>query len=91
MRISSSALDHDNGKPGDGGFARNPVQLPSGAPVANLDPADVGVMPDIRYSLDGSGPKVTSNGWAKEATVHRFPLSKGDRGCPHVSGPGRVT
>src|SRR3954468_5717273 len=36
------------------------------------DPKDVADMPDFHYSLDGTSPKITSGGWAKEATVHRF-------------------
>ena len=28
-------------------------------------------------SLDGSAPKVTSGGWAKESTEHQLPVMKG--------------
>ncbi len=67
-------------KPGDGGFGFQATQLPTGPNVTDHDPKDVGDMPDFHYSLDGATPKVTSGGWAKEATVHRFPISKGIAG-----------
>ena len=67
----------DKGKPGQGGTALNSQQLPPGATVAYHDPADVGAMPEFRYAMDATAPKVTSGGWAKEATVHHFPISKG--------------
>ena len=70
----------DSSKPGDGGFGRQGLQLPPGDKVAYHNPADVGAMPDFRFSLDGNKPKVTSGGWAKEATVHQFPISKGIAG-----------
>src|SRR5690348_7069709 len=67
----------DHGKPGEGGFGRNSVQLPAGAKVAYHDPKDVEAMPEFKYSLDGNNPKITSGGWAKESTVHQLPVSKG--------------
>ena len=45
-------------------------------------------MPDFRYSLDGNNPKVTSGCWAKEATVHQFPISKGIAGVHMYLNPG---
>ena len=70
----------DHGEPGQGGFGRDAVQLPPGAAVAYHDPQEVGAMPEFRFSLDGGAPKVTSGGWAKEATTHNFPASKGIAG-----------
>ncbi len=67
----------DRGKPGQGGFARQSVELPTGARVAYHNPDDVGAMPDFHYAMDATAPKITSGGWAKEATVHHFPISKG--------------
>ena len=67
----------DKGKPGEGGFGRQSVQLPPGAKVAYHNPEDVGAMPDFHYAMDATAPKITSGGWAKEATVHHFPISKG--------------
>jgi oxalate decarboxylase len=75
-------------KPGDGGFARAATQLPQGDKVAHHDPKDVADMPDFRFSLDGNTPKVTSGGWAKEATVHQFPISKGIAGVHMFLAPG---
>src|SRR3954454_2181496 len=45
-------------------------------------------MPDFKYSLDGSSPKTTTGGWAKEATVHQFPISKGIAGVHMFLDPG---
>jgi oxalate decarboxylase len=67
-------------KPGDGGVARAAMELPAGDKVAYHDPKDLEDLPDFRFSLDGSRPKVTSGGWAKEAAVHQFPISKGIAG-----------
>jgi oxalate decarboxylase len=75
-------------KPGDGGFARGATPLPAGEKVAYHDPKDVGSIPDFRFSLDGNTPKVTSGGWAKEATVHQFPISKGIAGVHMFLNPG---
>ncbi|KMO42706.1 oxalate decarboxylase [Methylobacterium tarhaniae] len=88
MATSAQALEHDHGNPGDGGFGRQSVSLPPGAKVAYHDPQDVGAMPDFRFSLDGNRPKVTSGGWAKEATVHLFPISKGIAGVHMFLEPG---
>ena len=84
----AAALQHDHGNPGDGGFGRRVDRLPPGPAVAYHDPKDVAAMPDFRYSLDGNSPKVTSGGWAKEATVHQFPVSKGIAGVHMYLDPG---
>jgi oxalate decarboxylase len=88
MATGAKALEQDHGNPGDGGFGRGAVSLPPGAKVAYHDPKDVGAMPDFRFSLDGNRPKVTSGGWAKEATVHQFPISKGIAGVHMFLEPG---
>jgi oxalate decarboxylase len=85
---ASAAAGADHGKPGEGGFGRNAVQLQPGATVAYHDPKDVAAMPEFRFSLDGNTPKVTSGGWAKEATVHQFPISKGIAGVHMFLDPG---
>jgi len=74
--------------PGDGGFARNAVALPPGDKVVPHDPTEIDEMPEFKYSLDGSRPKVTSGGWAKEATVHQFKISKGIAGVHMYLDPG---
>ena len=84
----AAALQHDHGNPGDGGFGRHVDRLPPGPAVAYHDPKDVAAMPDFRFSLDGNNPKVTSGGWAKEATVHQFPISKGIAGVHMYLDPG---
>jgi oxalate decarboxylase len=78
----------DKGKPGEGGAAYHSVQLPTGARVAYHNPQDIGAMPDFHYSIDGSVPKITSGGWAKEATVHHFPIAKGIAGVHMFLNPG---
>jgi oxalate decarboxylase len=78
----------DRGDPGEGGFARNAVQLPPGAKVAEHDPRDIEAMPNFRYSLDGGIPKITSGGWAKESTIHQLPVSKGIAGVHMFLNPG---
>jgi oxalate decarboxylase len=85
---ASAAESSDHGKPGEGGYGRQAVQLPPGAAVAYHNPKDVAEMPDIRFSLDGNTPKITSGGWAKEATVHQFPISKGIAGVHMFLDPG---
>ena len=84
---SADAVKQDAGNPGDGGFGRQVSQLPSGRAVAYHDPKDVGEMPEFARSLDGSTPKVTSGGWAKE--FDRAPTAdyEGPRGRPYVSEP----
>src|SRR5258705_7533803 len=64
-------------KPGDGGVARAATELPPGDKVAYHDPKKVADMPDFHFSLDSTRPKVPSAGWAKEASFHQFPISKG--------------
>src|ERR1700731_2817930 len=39
-RAANAAEGNDHGKPGEGGYARNAVQLPPGATVAYHDPKD---------------------------------------------------
>jgi oxalate decarboxylase len=85
---AQEAAQTDHGKAGEGGFGRQAVQLPPGAKVAYHDPKDVAAMPDFRFSLDGNVPKITSGGWAKEATVHQFPISKGIAGVHMFLNPG---
>ena len=80
LATPAQAEKPDEAAPGAGGYGREVSQLPPGAPVAYHNPQDVAEMPEFRYSLDGSRPKVTSGGWAKEATVHQFPISKGIAG-----------
>jgi oxalate decarboxylase len=84
----AAALQHDHGEPGAGGFGRRVDPLPPGPAVAYHDPKDTGSIPDFRFSLDGNRPKVTSGGWAKEATVHQFPISKGIAGVHMYLNPG---
>jgi oxalate decarboxylase len=88
LTAANAAGTGDHGNPGEGGYARNAVQLPPGATVAYHDPKDVAAMPDFRFSLDGDIPKITSGGWAKEATVHHFPISKGIAGVHMFLDPG---
>src|SRR3954447_5858584 len=73
---NAAAEERAASNPGDGGLGRTAVQLPPGDKVASRDPKDVGAMPDCRFSLDGNRPKITTGGWAEEATVHQFPISK---------------
>ena len=75
-------------KAGDGGFGREAQALPPGETVAHHDPKDVGEMPNFKFSLDGNKPKVTTGGWAKEATVHQLPISKGIAGVHMYLNPG---
>ena len=85
---AQDAVKPDAGNPGDGGFGRQVSQLPPGRPVAYHDPKDVGEMPDFTRSLDGSRPKVTSGGWAKESTEHQLPIMKGLAGVHMFLNPG---
>ena len=80
----AGAAANDRGNPGDGGYGRNSVQLPSGAKVAYHDPKDIEAMPNFKYSLDGSIPKITSGGWAKEFDRTSTPGEQRDRGRSHV-------
>ena len=75
-------------QPGEGGFGRKAGPLPPGDTVVKHDQADIEAMSDFRFSLDGNRPKVTSGGWAKEATVHQFPISKGIAGVHMFLDPG---
>ncbi|OAI23742.1 oxalate decarboxylase [Methylosinus sp. R-45379] len=84
----AEATDKYLAKAGDGGFGRQAVGLPPGDAVAYHDPKEVAAMPDFKFSLDGNKPKVTSGGWAKEATVHQFPISKGIAGVHMYLEPG---
>jgi oxalate decarboxylase len=78
----------DAPKPGDGGFGRQVSLLPPGQTVVYHDPKDVGEMPEFTRSLDGSTPKVTSGGWAKESTEHQLPIMKGLAGVHMFMDPG---
>jgi oxalate decarboxylase len=82
------AAGNDKGKPGEGGAAYDSKQLPPGAKVAYHNPEDVGAMPEFHYDMDGTAPKVTSGGWAKEATVHHFPIAKGIASVHMFLDPG---
>src|SRR3981189_1421699 len=75
-------------RPGDGGYGRQAFELPPGDRVAYHDPKNLADMPDFHFSLDGSRPKVTSGGWAKEASAHQFPISKGMAGVHMFLNPG---
>ena len=88
LKAAEAASESDHGKPGEGGFGRKAAQLQPGATVAYHNPEDVAAMPDFRFSLDGNAPKITSGGWAKEATVHQFPISKGIAGVHMFLDPG---
>jgi oxalate decarboxylase len=83
---SADAVKPDAGNPGDGGFGRQVSVLPPGQAVAYHDPYDVAEMPEFTRSLDGSKPKVTSGGWAKESTEH--PIMKRLGGVHMFLDPG---
>ncbi len=78
----------DKGQAGQGGIAREAQQLPPGAPVAYHDAKDIGEMPAFTRSLDGSKPKITSGGWAKETTVHSLPIATGIAAVHMFLNPG---
>ena len=59
-----------------------------GATLAYHDPDDIRAMPAFTRSLDGSRPKVTSGGWAKESTEHQLPIMKGLAGVHMLLDPG---
>jgi oxalate decarboxylase len=42
----------------------------------------------FKYSMDAAEPKVTSGGWAREATAHQFPISQGIAGVHMHLNPG---
>jgi oxalate decarboxylase len=88
FRSVAEAQDKYLSKAGEGGFGREVQPIQGGDKVAYHDPKDVAEMPDFRFSLDGNKPKVTSGGWAKEATVHQFPISKGIAGVHMYLNPG---
>jgi oxalate decarboxylase len=88
MQNAAGAAANDRGNPGDGGYGRNSVQLRPGAKVAYHDPKDIEAMPNFKYPLDGSVPKLTSGGWAKESTEHQLPVSKGIAGVHMFLNPG---
>ncbi|MDO9707154.1 cupin domain-containing protein [Paracraurococcus lichenis] len=83
-----AAAKSDHGQAGQGGFGRKVDRLPPGPPVATHNQKDIAEFPDFRFSLDGNVPKITSGGWAKEATVHQFPVSKGIAGVHMYLNPG---
>ena len=78
----------DHGTAGEGGFGRASQQLKPGATVAFHDPEDVKKMPQFVRSLDGSAPKITSGGWAKESTEHQLPIMTGLAGVHMFLNPG---
>ena len=84
----TTAIKTDHGKPGEGGYGLDSQQLPPGATVAYHDPEDVDAMPAFTRSLDGSAPKITSGGWAKESTEHQLPIMKGLAGVHMFLDPG---
>ncbi len=84
----TTAIKTDHGKPGEGGYGLDSTQLPPGSTVAYHDPEDVGAMPAFTRSLDGSAPKITSGGWAKESTEHQLPIMKGLAGVHMFLDPG---
>ena len=88
MKDAAAEDASDQGKPGEGGYARKALQLPAGAKLAHHDPKDIEAMPEFKYSLDGNVPKITSGGWAKESTVHQLPVSKGIAGVHMFLDPG---
>ena len=88
VQAAAAAEGNDGGKPGEGGYGRNAVELPPGANVAAHDPKDIAAMPEFKYSLDGGVPKITSGGWAKESTLHQLPVSKGIAGVHMFLNPG---
>ncbi len=83
-----AATGTDKGAPGQGGFGAAATALPPGATVAYHDPKDVAEMPEFTRSLDGSAPKITSGGWAKESTEHQLPIMKGIAGVHMFLNPG---
>lgn len=85
---SAEAAKGDHGQAGEGGFGRQSVPLAPGATVAYHDPKDVAEMPAFTRSLDGSQPKITSGGWAKESTEHQLPIMKGLAGVHMLLNPG---
>jgi oxalate decarboxylase len=88
LASTGPASADDKGLPGQGGFGRSVQQLQPGVPVAYHDPKDVGAMPEFVRSLDGSKPKITSGGWAKESTEHQLPIMKGLAGVHMFLNPG---
>ncbi len=88
LASAAPSMASDKGLPGQGGFGRSVQQLPPGVPVAYHDPKDVGEMPEFVRSLDGSKPKITSGGWAKESTEHQLPIMKGLAGVHMFLNPG---
>ncbi len=88
MALASSASADDKGTAGEGGFGRQATQLAPGATVAYHNPKDVAAMPEFVRSLDGSKPKITSGGWAKESTEHQLPIMKGLAGVHMFLDPG---
>ena len=88
VALAGTAVADDKGQPGQGGFGRQVQQLPPGATVAYHDPKDVAEMPEFVRSLDGSKPKVTSGGWAKESTEHQLEIMKGLAGVHMFLDPG---
>ncbi len=80
----------DTGKPGEGGFGLQAVQLPPGAAVVHHDPHDAGTIPVFRYPLDRTAPKRGTGGYAKEMTEHVFPTAEAISGVHMLLNPGAV-
>ena len=85
---ASAAEETDKGQAGAGGFGLKAQELPAGAAVAYHDPDDIKSLPAFTRSLDGSRPKITSGGWAKESTEHQLPIMKGLAGVHMLLDPG---
>jgi oxalate decarboxylase len=88
LASTEPAAADDKGQAGQGGFGRDVQQLAPGSTVAYHDPKDVAEMPAFVRSLDGSKPKITSGGWAKESTEHQLPIMKGLAGVHMFLNPG---
>src|SRR5258708_19800143 len=60
-------------KPGDGGVARAPTELPPGDKVAYHDPKEVADLPAFHFALAGDRPTVTSAAWSHQPPSHNSP------------------
>ena len=85
---NANIVAEDHGAKGAGGFGRDIQSLGTGVDVAYHDPKDVAAMEPYTISLDGSAPKITSGGWAKEATAHQLKIAKGIAGVHMFLEPG---
>ena len=71
---SADAVKPDASNPGDGGFGGRFYRYRRARQSFITIPGDVGEMPEFAVAWNGSKPKVTSGGWAKESTVHQLPI-----------------